>query len=100
MISDEARKSIHEKEAIDKGSDAPELVEEPMMTERLEAFSRDLEHLINCHNIENLFDVPDFILADYIGSHLFTLAEMSRRRDEWFGFKPFGEKPFSGHPYR
>lgn len=77
--------------------DTPDEVVERSMAERLEAFSRDLQNLINHHSIENLFDVPDFILADYIGSHLFTLAEMSRRRDEWFGFEPFPEEQF-GRP--
>ena len=68
-----------------------ERVEEPSTEQRLDAFARDLESLINSHSIENLFDVPDFILAQYIRDHLCVLAAMSRRRDEWFDFTPFGE---------
>lgn len=52
-------------------------------------FKKELEQLINRFSLENDSDTPDFILAGYIQGCLETYTETVKKRDEWFGFKPW-----------
>ena len=53
-------------------------------------FQEELEELINRYSMENQSDTPDYILAEYLVSCLNTWAYITRQRDKWFGYKPFG----------
>ena len=55
----------------------------------LDEFKRKLEALINEHSLENICNIPDYMLAEHICSHLKALAVTVNARDKWFGFTPF-----------
>ena len=55
------------------------------------SFEKKLENLINCYSKENDSDTPDYILAQYISRCLDTFAIITRKRDEWYNFKPWPE---------
>jgi len=53
-------------------------------------FQKELRSLINRCSLENGSDTPDFLLAEYLRDCLDAYEKLSRARDAWFGFKPFG----------
>ena len=59
-------------------------------TENVEGFRKDLTALINKYGLENACDTPDYILADFLINVYDTYCLHITRRDEWFGFDPFG----------
>lgn len=60
-------------------------------TENVEGFRKDLTALINKYGLENACDTPDYILADFLINVYDTYCLHITRRDEWFGFDPFGD---------
>jgi len=56
----------------------------------IEGFKKDLEHIINLHSMENMCDMPDYMMAEHICNYLRTLSGTVRARDRWFDFTPFG----------
>lgn len=48
-------------------------------------FKRKLRNLINCYNVENGSNTPDFILAEYLTNCLETFDKAVRKRDRWYG---------------
>ena len=59
--------------------------------ENVEGFRKDLTALINKYGLENACDTPDYILADFLINVYDTYCLHITRRDEWFGFDPFGD---------
>jgi hypothetical protein len=43
----------------------------------------DIENSINRNSMENYFDVPDFLLAEYAVNSLRVLAEVKAKNDIW-----------------
>src|SRR4249920_1833933 len=54
---------------------------------RLDAFEKDLEHLLNKHSMENDSNTPDFILARYLVECLHAWNEGILARETWYGRK-------------
>jgi hypothetical protein len=54
-----------------------------------EEFKKELQSLINKHSIENDSDTPDYILAEYLMGCLDSFNNTTKRRDTWYGFKPW-----------
>ncbi len=50
-------------------------------------FRKQLESLLNCANMENRSDTPDFILAQYMTDCLEAYDRAVNRREVWFGRK-------------
>ena len=50
-----------------------------------EKFKKELKMLINKYSIENLCDVPDFILADMVFAFMKTQGEQIKRTLTWHG---------------
>jgi hypothetical protein len=48
-------------------------------------FEKELEHLINCHSLENGSDTPDFMLAEYLRGCLENFNRVVRKRSIWYG---------------
>lgn len=48
-------------------------------------FEKQLEHIINCHSIENESNTPDFILAEYLRGCLDVFARTVAARESWYG---------------
>ena len=97
MISDEAWRSLHKDELEETPLDAPDPVMAPSLAERTEAFRKDLEELINEHSMENVCDIPDYMLAEHLVDHMLLLARTVNARDKWFDFDPFsGEERVKG----
>jgi hypothetical protein len=48
-------------------------------------FVKELEHLINCHSIENESNTPDFILAQYLAGCLAAFTTATQQRETWYG---------------
>jgi hypothetical protein len=48
-------------------------------------FRKELEALINTHNVEAGSDTPDFLLADYLDGCLKMFDRIVRERDAWYG---------------
>lgn len=59
------------------------------MNVNLDEFTKELEVLINKHAIENVADVPDFIIAEYMANSFMNVCKMIKARDKWFSFKPW-----------
>jgi hypothetical protein len=55
-------------------------------------FRKELEALINRHSMENGSDTCDFMLADYLIYCLEAFEKITRRRDEWHGFKAWSNQ--------
>ncbi len=51
------------------------------------AFRQELSSLLNRHSMENGSGTPDFILAEYLSTCLETFDTITRKRDNWWGFK-------------
>jgi hypothetical protein len=51
-------------------------------------FEKQLEHIINCHSIENESNTPDFILAEYLRGCLDVFAKTVTAREKWYGREP------------
>lgn len=49
----------------------------------MEEFERELISLINRHSLENMCDMPDFVLAKYLVMCLETLTETVRKNEQW-----------------
>lgn len=58
-------------------------------------FREELVILINKESIDNKWDVPDFILAQFIDETITAFGEAMQRRDIWFGHKKIKE-PYKG----
>ena len=48
-------------------------------------FREKLQHLINSHSIENVCDMPDFIMADMICGIISQIGIASKRNLDWHG---------------
>lgn len=46
-------------------------------------FQKDLKDLINRHSIENLADMPDFIMARMIAGVLHSIGKAVKRNTKW-----------------
>ena len=51
----------------------------------MDDFQKDLEHLINTHSIENVVDVPDFILAKMICDMIIAAGPSMKQALDWYG---------------
>ncbi len=51
----------------------------------MEEFRKELEILINRHNIENYIDVPDFLLAELICETIKTVSPTTKKILDWHG---------------
>lgn len=60
--------------------------------EEPQTFERELERLINRHCIENESDTPDFTLAQYLRGCLDAFNAAVKRRDDWYGYKPWASR--------
>jgi len=50
----------------------------------MEAFEKELEHLINCYSKETSSNTPDFILAKYMNDCLIAFNKAIIMRSEWY----------------
>ena len=50
-------------------------------------FRKELEYIINKHNMESGSDTPDFILANYLQSCLKAFDTAIVSRESWYGRK-------------
>ena len=53
----------------------------------MEKFKKEVEIIINALNIDNYFDIPDYILADYLANQLEVLDVLKTKKDKFFGKK-------------
>lgn len=51
----------------------------------MEKFKKELENLINKHSIENMWDMPDFIMADMICDFIRTTGPHLKQNLDWHG---------------
>lgn len=51
----------------------------------MKAFEKDLAELINRHAIENVVDMPDFILAEMICSMIAAMGPSIKKTLDWYG---------------
>lgn len=51
----------------------------------MKSFKKELGELINKHNKENGSDMPDFILAEYLGACLKAFDVAVKKRENWYG---------------
>jgi hypothetical protein len=61
-----------------------------------EELGRDLAVVLNRHSVENVANVPDFVLATYLLGCLDTFHSAVGARDAWYGISPApgkGEAP-------
>lgn len=50
-----------------------------------EEFQKELEHLINKHSIENICDMPDFLLAQMIVNIIVAIGNPVKKTLDWHG---------------
>ena len=55
----------------------------------LSKFRDKLTTLINQHCLENIANVPDYILAKVATDAIESFCDSIKTRDKWFNFKPF-----------
>lgn len=55
-------------------------------------FEEELTKLINRHSIENVGNIPDYMLAADVCDYIERLGELMKARDKWFNFGPFQKK--------
>lgn len=54
----------------------------------MDAFEKDLEHLLNKHSMENDSNTPDFILAHFLVECLQCWNDAVPARENWYGRTP------------
>lgn len=66
-------------------------VEQPIdpFSDCLVKFKKQLTHLINQHSLENMLEMPDFIMADLITNILINLHLSRLHNDNWHGMKSY-----------
>lgn len=52
-------------------------------------FKKQLQSLLNRHNIDGHLNIPDFILADYISRCLFNLQMTNCENVSWHGWEEY-----------
>jgi len=58
------------------------------ITERrwvIESFKTELKKLVNEHSVENICDMPDFLLAEMICDLIVAIGSSSKRNLDWHG---------------
>lgn len=55
-----------------------------MEPDKVDAFRKELQELINCHSRENESNTPDFILAEYLTSCLAAFDHAVNLRTRWY----------------
>ena len=55
----------------------------------VDTFESQLRRLLNTWSMEKTSDTPDFVLCQYMATSLEAFSAAVRRRDHWYGFKPF-----------
>jgi len=58
---------------------------EPKKTTTMEAFEKELKELINKHSIENVADMPDFVLAGMICRMIEAMGPSIKKTLDWHG---------------
>ena len=48
-------------------------------------FEKELTELINKHSIENLCDIPDFLLASMVSNYIHYVASITKEVLDWHG---------------
>jgi hypothetical protein len=56
---------------------------------KLSQFEEDLRKLINQHSLEQIGNIPDFLLASVMIASLVNVSHVTNVRDAFFGFRPF-----------
>lgn len=51
----------------------------------MDKFKEELTNLINSHSIENLCDMPDFLIAEMICAYLVAFGPVSKKNLDWHG---------------
>jgi len=62
------------------------------MKQLTKEFQDELTELINRHSIENVCDVPDFILAEYLVNQIKAFTNATVDRDHWHGNVHFNKE--------
>lgn len=60
---------------------------EPLATNEIDSFRKDLERLLNRYCVDNSMNTPDFILASYLVDCLDTFDKVVKWREKWYGVK-------------
>lgn len=71
-----------------RGLSEDEAMVESILAPKPQSFREGLQHLINCHSMENGSDTPDFILADYLSNCLNNFDVIVSARERWYGRAP------------
>lgn len=50
-----------------------------------DSLKEKLRHFININSIDNQFNTPDFVLAEYLHSCLKSFEEATKSRAKWYG---------------
>jgi len=69
---------VHRGECADTTNPVPEVCRTP-----IEEFEEELTHLINRHSIENMVDMPDFLLARMICGMLEAIGPNVKKALDW-----------------
>ena len=51
---------------------------------RIKEFKEDVESIINILGIDKYFEIPDYILADYLANQLEVLDVLRNKSKEWY----------------
>jgi len=54
-------------------------------TTKMKEFQKNLEQLINSHSIENVCDIPDFLLAEMIVNFIRSVGPVMKKTLDWHG---------------
>lgn len=52
-----------------------------------EKFKEELTTLINRHSMENVANIPDYMMAELIVDFIGTLGPLIKKRDRWMGYE-------------
>lgn len=59
-------------------------------------FETDLKDLINHHSMENLWDMPDFIMAKLLTDFIYSTEDSMKKNLKWHGVKKYEEVVVKG----
>ena len=51
---------------------------------KIKEFKEDVESIINILGIDDYFEIPDYILADYLANQLEVLDILRNKSKEWY----------------
>jgi hypothetical protein len=71
--------------SINDNSHNESILEEHQLRKKLSDFETELGDIINSNSVDNILDIPDYIIREMIISQILIIYKSVKQRDMWIG---------------